>query len=331
MTELSVVLISKNQEWNIARLVESVLRETAPLPSREVVLVDSASTDQTTEIAARYPIAVLKLCPGQRLTAAAGRYVGYKRTTGDLVFFLDGDMELCEGWLNQALGVMRSRSDVAVVCGRVIDRPEALHTPTVEHLEASGSDAAGVDVPHGGGAAMYRRSILERVGTFNPYLYSDEEPALCLRIRHAGYRVLRLPRPIAFHYSAPADALETLLGRRSRNLWLGFGQNIRYLSASPLLWPYLRERGWAVAPALTLGVGIIATAASGLTGQWGWLALWGACVTMLTIGIAIRKRSLTRALFSLFRRLLILDGTVRGLLLKPYDPTSYPGRYDVIQ
>lgn len=331
MTELSVVLISKNQEWNIARLVESVLRETASFPATEIVLVDSASTDRTTDIAARYPIAVLKLWPGQRLTAAAGRYVGTKRTTGDLVLFLDGDMELCEGWLDQALGVMHSRSDVAVVCGRVIDRPEALHTPTVEHLEALGPDAAGVDVPQGGGAAMYRRSVLERVGTFNPYLYSDEEPELCLRIRHAGYRVLRLPRPIAFHYSAPAEALSTLLGRRSRNLWLGFGQNIRYFLGSPLLWPYLRERGWAVAPALTLCSGVVALATSGLTGQWWWLALWGAFVTMLAIAIAIRKRSLKRALSTLFRRLLVLEGTVRGLLLKPYDPTGYPGRYDVIQ
>jgi len=331
VTELSVVLISKNQEWNIPRLVESVLRETVRFPASEIVLADSASTDRTTEIAARYPIAVLKLCPEQRLTAAAGRYVGYRRTTGDMVLFLDGDMELCDGWLDQALGVIQSRSDVAVITGKVIDRPKALHTPPVEHLEASDTDAAGVDVPQGGGAAMYRRSVLERVGTFNPYLYADEEPELCLRIRHAGFRVIRLPRPVVFHYSAPADALSTLLGKRSCKFFLGFGQNIRCFFGSPLLWPYLRERGWAAAPALALSVGIIATAASGLTGRWGWLALWCAFVTMLTIGIAIRKRSLKRALLSLFGKLLILEGTLRGLFLKPYDPAGYPGRYDVIQ
>jgi glycosyltransferase involved in cell wall biosynthesis len=91
MTELSVVLISKNQEWNIARLVESVLKETDRLPAREIVLVDSASTDRTIEIAAQYPISVLRLCPKQRLTAAAGRYVGTKQTRGGLVLFLDGD------------------------------------------------------------------------------------------------------------------------------------------------------------------------------------------------------------------------------------------------
>jgi hypothetical protein len=80
-----------------------------------------------------------------------------------------------------------------------------------------------------------------------------------------------------------------------------------------------------------LSIGIVAIAASGLTGQWVWLALWGALVILLTIGIAIRKHSLKRALFTLFRRLLILDGTVRGLLLTPYDPAGYPAMYDVIQ
>jgi len=330
MTELSVVLISRNQEWNIARLVESVLRETARLPATEVVLVDSASTDRTSEIAARYPITVLRLRPGQRLTAAAGRYVGYKQTTGGLVLFLDGDMELCQGWLEEAIAAMQSRSEVGVVCGCVVDRPvaplELADEPSVLPHAGTSRD----DVLHGGGAAMYRRSVLKQVGTWNPYLYSDEEPELCLRIRYAGYRVLRLARPVVFHYSAPTDSVSTLFGRRSRNLWLGFGQNIRYFLGSPLLWPYLRERGWAVVPALVLSAGVTATVASGLTGHWRWLALWGVCLAMLTIGIAARKRSLKRALFTLSQRFLVLDGTIRGLFLKPFDPADYPGSYEVI-
>jgi glycosyltransferase involved in cell wall biosynthesis len=331
MTELSVVMICRNQEWNVPRLVESVLRETDPLLAGEIVLVDSASTDRTTEVAAHYPITVLKLDADQRLTAAAGRFVGYKRTTGDLVLFLDGDMELCEGWLRQALGVMQSSPNVAAVCGQVIDRPLETETGTVERREAPGADAPGVDVRHGGGAAMYRRSVLEQVGTFNPYLYSDEEPELCLRIRHAGYRVLRLMRPIVFHYTAPLDAFSTLLGKRGRKFFLGFGQNIRYFFGGPVFWIYLKERGFALAPALVFGIGVVAAAASMLTGRWLLLVLWAICLILLTMGIAIRKRSLQRALYTLFLRLLILDGTVRGLLLEPYNPAGYPGKYSVVR
>lgn len=336
MIKLSVVLISKNQEWNIARLVESVLRETNRFPAKEIVLVDSASTDRTTDIASRYPIMVIKLYPEQRLTAAAGRYVGYKRTTGDLVLFLDGDMELCKGWLDQAISVMDSQPDVAVICGKVIDLPMSLLMPAMEDVEASGSDAAAVDVRQAGGASMYRRSVLEQVGPFNPYLYADEEPELCLRIRHAGFRVLRLPRPIALHLNpwqdlAPGETLKALLNKRKANFFLGYGQNVRYFAGSPLLWQYLRERGWALAPALTLLIVAITAVVSGLTGQWSWLAVCGAFVIVIALGIAVRKHSLKRALLTLFLRLLIFEGTVRGYLLKPFDPAGYLERYDVIQ
>jgi len=330
MSELSVVLISRNQEWNIARLVESVLRETNSQPGSEVVLVDSASTDQTTQIAARYPISVLKLRSEQRLTASAGRYVGYKHTTGDLVLFLDGDMELCEGWLGQALLTMRSTPDVAVVCGRVIDRPLGSDTPTPVSPDPIEGDVASVEVRHGGGAAMYRRSVLEQVGTFNPFLYSDEEPSLCLRIRYAGYRILRLPRRIAYHYTAPAESFATFMSKSKGHFWIGYGQNMRCFLGTPLLWPYLRERGWAIVPAVFLVIGIVAAVASGLTGKWIWVALWMAALAGLTAAIAIRKRSLKRALLTLLRRVLILDGSIRGLWLTPYDPASYPATYDVI-
>lgn len=331
MTDLSVVLISKNQEWNISRLIESVLRETALVQSREIVLVDSASTDRTAEIASNYPISVLKLSPDQRLTAAAGRYIGYHHTTGDLVLFLDGDMALCQGWLRPAVDILFTKKDVAVVCGWVIDRPLTQQSEVMENPEPD-ADSAGVsDVQHGGGAAMYRRSVLERVGTFNPYLFSDEEPELCLRIRNAGYRVVRLPRAIVFHYTAPAEAISTLIGRRSRRLWLGYGQNLRYFLGKPLLWPYLRERGWALTPAIMLFLGLVFIIISVITHHWVWLAVWGALLFFMMTVIVMKKHSLTCAFYTLLQRLFILDGTLRGFFLTPYDPASYPGKFEVIR
>jgi len=85
--ELSIILISHNQSWNIPRLIESVLHETTFVQEREILLVDSASSDGTAELAATFPIRVLRLPASQRLTAAAGRYVGCKHTSGKLVLF----------------------------------------------------------------------------------------------------------------------------------------------------------------------------------------------------------------------------------------------------
>jgi len=337
MTELSIVLISRNQEWNIARLVESVLAETGSLPEVEVVLVDSASTDRTTEIACGYPISVLKLSPGQHLSAAAGRYVGYKRTTGDLVLFLDGDMELCRGWLVKALAVMQTRPEIAVVCGKVVDRLKdyltssmKIQSPRIDQPEPITTQIAGEEVLQGGGAAMYRRSILEQVGTFNPYLFADEEPELCLRIRHAGFIVFQLDHPIAFHYSVTFHTLSNYLDKRRNKFFYGYGQNMRNFFGSRLLLSYLKERGWAIAPAILIGAGIVAAVVAILTGQSGWIAVWIGFLFLLTLGIAIRKRSLKRALLILFLRLLILEGSIRGFILKPCHPDGYPGKFTII-
>lgn len=329
MADLSIVLISKNQAWNIARLLESVLAETEEILSREVVLVDSASTDRTIEIACNYPVKIISLQPDQRLTAAAGRYIGYKHTSGNFVLFLDGDMELYPGWLARALAFIQSQKKVAAVTGHLIDLPKAAKNKP-EWGPSSANDFAK-EVLHGGGAAIYRRSTLEQVGTFNPYLYSDEEPELCIRIRHAGYRVLALESPIAYHYSDQVEALSTLAARRRRNLYLGEGQNLRHHLGSELLWLYFKERGYALAPAVGIGSGLISLAYALLTHQWRWFGVWLLLLSAIIAGDSYRKRSFYGTLSSLLKRLFIVEGTVRGFLSKPLDPDNTPLKFEVVK
>ena len=222
MTDLSVVIITKNQVWNVDRLLGSVLQETEDVPTAEVLLVDSGSEDGTPERAAQHPIGVLRLLPDQPLTAALGRWVGGRETTGDLVLFLDGDMELCPGWLGRALRTLDERPDVAAVAGTVVDVP--VRTPgTTGHwpedvVAAWRREPVPREITNTGGAALHRRSVLAATGSFHPFLRSEEEPELCLRIRDAGHRVLHLDTPIALHYSTPARTVGTLLARRRRPL-----------------------------------------------------------------------------------------------------------------
>lgn len=317
---LAVVVITKNQDWNIARLIESILSEIQSLKTEitsEVVVVDSASTDATVETACQYDVDVIRLSSGQRLNAAIGRQVGYDHTEGDAILFLDGDMELCKGWLAGALKVLQGQPDIAVVSGQLIDLPKATKPSDPQRLEPLPSSDAFTEILQGGGAALYRRSVLREVGSFNPHLYSEEEPELCLRIRHAGYRIIRLEQPIAYHYSDPAGQLSTHLGRWRRNLYLGGGQNMRRHWGGALLWPYVKERGFGCLPALGLLLGFLSLLGSLSSGQWLWFGLWlGALVTFVVVS-AYRKRSLYDVTASLLDRALWIDGTVRGFLLPP--------------
>jgi glycosyltransferase involved in cell wall biosynthesis len=330
MPQLSVILISRNQEWNMARLIESVLEHITVTDSSEVVLVDSASTDRNVEIASQYPIGIIRLHADQRLTAAAGRYTGYQHTSGEYVLFLDGDMELLDGWLEPALETFKNNPDIAVVTGRLIDRP--MSTPREDKLPVEQpAEITLKDVKHGGGAAMYRRSVLDEVGSFNPYIISDEEPELCVRIRHQGYRVVMLNRTIAFHYSDPSDAMSTLIARWRRRLYLGAGQNLRQNWGKSSFWLYVKERGFGLIPAVGVLVGILLLLLSIVTGNWLFFGVWLLLLLMMIALDTLRKGSLYRALYSLLLRLLIMDGTIRGFFLKPMNPEKHPLKFTIVE
>src|SRR5947209_6127624 len=188
MYELSVVLIARNQEQTIGRLIESVLRETPEIGTTEVILADSASSDRTVEIALRYPVAVLGLPDGEWLCPSAGRAAGFAVSTGKRVLFLDGDMELCSGWLAPAVGALDADPQLAAVTGLLVDGPGGeVKLPTDPLGPVAVNGEPGWELPHPAGAGVYRRSALEETGSFNPYLRSDQEPELALRLRAPGY------------------------------------------------------------------------------------------------------------------------------------------------
>lgn len=327
MIELSVVLISKNQAWNISRLIESVLTGTSCVSEKEIILVDSASTDETVELASRYPVTILRLQPGQRLSPAIGRYVGYKQTRGEYVLFLDGDTQLFPDWLSYALGVIRAQSKVGAVTGVVRNLPTSaagqVAIAPVQNNQMGPPKRVLWCNYGGGGAALYRRAVLEKVGTFNPYLSSEEEPELGLRVRHAGYRILELSCPMAYHFNDAPVALSTPLSRRRRNFHLGMGQAARYHFGTKLFWPWLKERWWEPAAVLLFASGLAALLTSLVSLSAIWFGSWILAFTLLVASVALRKQSVPSTLVAVFGWCVMAEGFIKGFFKKPISPDSF--------
>src|SRR5436190_17729397 len=114
MKTLSVVVIGKNEEKHIAECLRSVLVAAEAAGGAEVVYVDSASTDRTVEIVRALGVRTLALRPEWRLSPAAGRYVGFHNTSGELVMFVDGDTIIERDWLRRAVPYF-DRAEVAGV------------------------------------------------------------------------------------------------------------------------------------------------------------------------------------------------------------------------
>jgi glycosyltransferase involved in cell wall biosynthesis len=105
---VSVIIKALNEERNIASAIESALAAVAGLDG-EVILADAASTDRTIEIARQYPIKIVQLSNIKDRSCGAGGQLGFQYSRGRFVCFIDGDMQLHQGFL-PAAEALRSRS-----------------------------------------------------------------------------------------------------------------------------------------------------------------------------------------------------------------------------
>lgn len=129
---------------------------------------------------------------GRNLGIPAGRNLGARRVTGDVLLFLDDDAEVVGAdTLCRAVDRFVTEPALGVVSLRVIDPaggPGARrHVPRLR----VGDPAVGSEVTTFlGGACIMRREVLEGTGGFpNDFFYAHEETSLAWRALDAGWRI----------------------------------------------------------------------------------------------------------------------------------------------
>lgn len=251
---LSVVIISRNEERTIARCIESVLKATEDIEGREIVLVDSASTDRTVEIAKKYPIRVLQLKHKSQFSPAGGRFIGFLYSRGNYIQFLDGDMELDIYWFKNAVPVLENDDQVAGVVGISTQEPYNTY-PARKHSKWMKSLKTG-EIKYFDGANLCKRSVLQKIGSYNPYLKGHEETEFSLRITKSGYKILRLPYPMSHHLGGN-ERFSVFLKKKLRYN-MGLGQMLKYLlKDKKLLTWFLEEYKFFIAYVLYYASGLL--------------------------------------------------------------------------
>lgn len=213
-----------NEERYLQRCLDHVVAQDYPPELVRIWLVDGGSTDRTVEIARRIADAEPRLtliADGRRLNLPEALNVAIERSAGELIAKIDahGYPEL--DFLSRAVAAFAS-PEIGCVGGMPIQEGE---TRFGEALAAARGSRFGV----GGGTyavkgdrrfvdsvqcGVYRRSVLERVGAFDPLMNFGEDDELNWRVTQAGYRIL-LDRHIRFHYITRATWREAY--RQYRN------------------------------------------------------------------------------------------------------------------
>lgn len=192
-----VVVIGRDEGDRLVRCLRSLAGSSA-----RVVYVDSGSTDGSAERARALGVDVLELSPALPFTAARARNSGYERlaeSTPDLEFvqFVDGDSELLPGWLEAAARYMKEHPEVAVVCGALHERdPQASRYHRLAEMEWTGESG---EIRTAGGNAMIRGRVFREIGGYDAGMMAGEDPELCVRVRRAGHRIVRIDHEMALH------------------------------------------------------------------------------------------------------------------------------------
>lgn len=317
---LSVVIKALNEEKNIEATLRSVLEATGDLDA-EVILADSGSSDRTVELARAFAVRVVQLAHPEERCCGIGAQLGFQHARGEFIYLMDGDMQLCPGFVPQALSFLLRHTEVAGVGGRVVE----LNLDSLEYRARNEKPAAHQrpgEVERLDGGGLYRRRAIESVGHFsNRNLHSYEEFELALRLRLAGWTLWRLADDAVTHHGHDIPPYALLARRWQSGYICGLGELLRASLPHPqarLQLLRLRE--------LRLYLGVLAL----------WLALallallpvaWQAKAVLLPLlaaaPVAImawRKRSWARGLYALASWNLHAAGLVRGLLRRQKPP-----------
>jgi GT2 family glycosyltransferase len=210
--------------YNGKDVIEFCLRSLEKLnyPSYEVIVVDDASTDNSTEIIERkFPNTKLVKLP-KNLGLAGANNEGFKfAKAGIIVFDLNNDEVVDEHWLSNLVKVLMSSPEIGITCGKRYQADEEFRKNRI--ILSAGSKISFITaecapIGYGKGDSWeynvqkesdfatviaIKRNVLEKVGTFDPsYGNYYEDSDLSIRVRQAGYKIIYVPDAKSWHIGA---------------------------------------------------------------------------------------------------------------------------------
>jgi hypothetical protein len=180
---LSVIIPVHNGARFLGEVVESALAQA--YPRMEIIVVDDGSTVEV-ELAVRALPVDVRYVRQVHAGAAAARNRGFREAAGALICFQDVDDLWVEGALDALTARLADDAAIDVVhgYGQIFSRDAA---GAVRHISHPGET-----YPWYIGAAVFRRSALERAGLFDEGLRYSEDTDWFTRARETGLRLERL-------------------------------------------------------------------------------------------------------------------------------------------
>ncbi|MCC5635968.1 glycosyltransferase [Nostoc sp. CHAB 5844] len=227
---VSVVVPIYNAEVDLPALIGCLSSQTYPKDRVEYLLVDNNSSDRTLtllqEAAANSAISIRALSENQIQSSYAARNTGIRAATGEIIAFTDADCHPQPQWLELLIQPFVN-SEVVIVAGEITALPGNSLLEQYAELQGTLSQKHTLAHPfcaYGQTANLaIRRTALEKVGLFRPYLTTGGDADMCWRILQQNIGRLEFASNATVHHHHRSTLKELA------SQWRRYGRSNRYL------------------------------------------------------------------------------------------------------
>ncbi len=172
---VSIIITTKNEESNIKNCLESIRKQTYPKDKIEIIVVDNNSSDRTTKIAHRYT----KLIFIKGSERSAQRNFGVLNSRGEWILYLDADMILSPGLLEDCVQKVKYSNVIALYIPEVIMGDKFWNK--VRRFERSFYDGTVIDA-----VRFVNKKYFLKSGGFDESISGPEDWDFDKKIRNLG-------------------------------------------------------------------------------------------------------------------------------------------------
>ena len=208
---ISFIVIGKNEAKNLNRCFKSIIETISynKLSEYEIIYIDSNSTDNSIEIAQSFSeIKIFKITG--IFNAAIARNIGAKESKGNVLFFIDGDMEI----IPEFLPMVYSKNyglRYNFVSGQFIDYYYDDNGRFLHKAKYYGNLRKERKESTTGGLFLIKNETWKSVNGMNTKYKRNQDFDLALRLSKKGVKLLRKKELLARHY--------TISYNDSRRMW----------------------------------------------------------------------------------------------------------------